>query len=274
MAHGTQRRRWLLLCIALCAAAATPPAAAAPLVAIIIDDVGDNLHQGLRVARLPAPVAAAFLPHTTYARRLAHVTHRRGKEVMLHLPMEAGDGAAAGPGSLTLGMDADEIERVLARNLASLPHVVGINNHMGSVLTSEPVSMGWLMQAIKRRGGLFFVDSRTTVATVAEQSAAEHGIPNLRRNVFLDNEPAPAAIAAQFERLLALARRDGHALAIGHPHAATLDFLERRLPQLAAEGVEIVPVRVLLRHKHDAESVRATAPPATAAAHPAVANRQ
>lgn len=242
-------RQWLPLIAGLFYIHATQaaPSASSPLIAIIIDDVGDNLHQGLRAVRLPGPIATAFLPHTFYARRLAQVAHHRGKEVMLHLPMEANDGAAAGPGAVTFAMGEDEFLRALEDDLASLPHVIGINNHMGSLLTSDTEHMRWLMQAMRRRGDLFFVDSRTTVSTVAERIAEEQGVPVLRRHVFLDNEPTPAAIGEQFTRLLGLARKQGSAIAIGHPHAATLDFLEQRLPQLAAQGVRIVPVRALLQ---------------------------
>lgn len=227
----------------------TAPAATPPLIAIIIDDVGGNLHNGLRTIRLPGPVAAAFLPHTPYARRLARLAHHRDKEVMLHLPMEAADGMPAGPGSLTLHMTEQEFVRTLEANLADIPHVTGINNHMGSLLTQQADPMRWLMQAINRRGRLFFVDSRTTAATVAQQVAVENGVPNLRRDVFLDNDPTPEAIALQFKRLITLARRQGSAVAIGHPHGATLTFLEQHLPELPGLGVQLVAVRALLQQR-------------------------
>lgn len=249
-------RRWPLLAALFCTwqASAAPPSVTdgTPLIAIIIDDLGDNLEQGLRSVRLPAPVAMAFLPHTQYARPLAQVAHHRDKEVMLHLPMQATDGAAPGPGAITAAMTEANILATLDRDLAALPHVVGINNHMGSLITADGERMHWLMQGIGRRGTLFFVDSRTTAATVAQQAATEMGVPNLRRNVFLDDDINPAAIAAEFARLLNLARKQGTALAIGHPHSATLALLERRLPQLAAEGVAIVPVRTLLQRQQQA----------------------
>ena len=264
--HTLVWRQWLLLVAALLATGAAqsqdqfaPPTP--PFIAIIIDDVGDKLSAGLRIVRLPAPVAIAFLPHTHYASRLAQVAHLRNKEVMLHLPMQAEDGASPGPGAITLDMAEEDVLRTLEQNLASIPHVVGINNHMGSLLTSDPDHMLWLMRAIKRRGDLFFVDSRTTVATVAQEVAMKSDVPTLRRNVFLDNDPVPAAIAEQFERLLVIARRQGGALAIGHPHTATLDFLEQRLPQLAREGIHVVSVGELLQRLH-----AVTTPPAALAA--------
>ncbi|MEK7321976.1 MAG: divergent polysaccharide deacetylase family protein [Pseudomonadota bacterium] len=250
---------------------AAMPAADPPLIAIIIDDVGDNLHNGLRVIDLPGPVAAAFLPHTRYARRLARLAHRRDKEVMLYLPMEAADGAATGPGSVTLAMTEQEFINIVEADLADIPHVTGINNHMGSLLTQQPGPMRWLMQAINRRGQLlFFVDSRTTAATVAQKVAAENGVPNLRRDVFLDNDPAPEAIAVQFKRLLGIARRRGSAVAIGHPHGTTLNFLEQHLPQLAGLGIRLVAVRTLLQQpaRPGGYVHASTAEPASTAATP------
>ena len=117
---------------------------------------------------------------------------------------------------------------------------------MGSLLTRHPGSMAWLMQAIGSRGDLFFVDSRTTAATVAEQLAGEFGIPNIRRKVFLDNERDSDAIDAQFRRLLALARRDGTALGIGHPYPETLALLQQELPRLHEYNIELVPVSRLI----------------------------
>ena len=106
--------------------------------------------------------------------------------------------------------------------------------------------MQWLMTELKRHGGLFFVDSYTTPASVALQMAQEAGLPATRREVFLDNDPAPAAIEHEFARLMARARRHGQAVAIGHPYATTLAFLERVLPQLADRGIELVPVAAVL----------------------------
>jgi len=111
--------------------------------------------------------------------------------------------------------------------------------------------MLWVMRDLDRHGNLFFIDSRTTVMTVAQQVADENGVPNLRRDVFLDDDLSAAAIAYQFDRLEALARRQGWALAIGHPHPATLSYLEKRLPRLRAEGVRLVPVSYLIQRYSD-----------------------
>jgi len=265
---------WLCLILSLIsfsARAAEPPSSldpSPPRIALIIDDIGDNLHNGLRAVRLPGAVTCAFLPHTAYARQLAVSAHKRRKEVMLHLPMESEDGRYPGPGTLSLNMTRAEFLRTFQSDLTSIPYAIGVNNHMGSLITRHPGDMAWLMDAINRHGGLFFVDSRTTEATVAQRVAEETGVPNLRRDVFLDNDQNPAAIARQFSRLLALARRRGSAVAIGHPHPATLRFLEQRLPQLREEGIELVSVSHLIQLKQRPETLYAATPLLMGAAKP------
>lgn len=231
-----------------------------PHIALIIDDIGDNLRLGLRAVRLPGNVTCAFLPHTTYARQLAVSAHKRDKEVMLHLPMESEEGNALGPGALTLDMTHAEFSRTIESDLKAIPYVTGINNHMGSLITQHPGDMLWLMQEINHHGNLFFVDSRTTEFTVAQQVAQETGVPNLRRDVFLDNDQRPAAIAAQFSRLIALARHRGSAVAIGHPHPTTLRFLEKQLPRLRDEGIELVSISELIKFKQQPKTIYATRP--------------
>lgn len=225
-------------------AAPEPPA---PVVAVVIDDVGDRLGLGQRAVDLPGPVACAFLPDTPYAERLAVRAHEHGKEVLLHQPMQAVDhNELLGPGAVTLEMTEAQFLRTLRHNLRALPFVTGINNHMGSLLTRHPGHMTWLMEELRRQGGLYYIDSRTTRHTVAQRMANEVGVPATRRHVFLDNHRDVEAIRAQFRQLVRMAGRQGHALAIGHPYPETLQVLEEEIPRLAAAGVRLVPVRTLL----------------------------
>ena len=220
--------------------------AAAPAIAIVIDDLGKRLAPGRRVVGLPGPVACAFLPREQHTAELAKAAHRQGKEILLHLPMDSVDGRRLDQGAVTLDMTETQFVRTLQANLQRVPHAVGINNHMGSLLTRHPGHMFWLMQEIRRRPAMFFVDSRTTVATVARQVAWENGVPSIDRNVFLDNQLDEGEIAFQFQRLLRLARRDGTALAIGHPHPQTLNLLERQIPKLRQQGIQLLPVSTLI----------------------------
>jgi uncharacterized protein len=216
-----------------------------PRIALIIDDLGYEFAAGQRVIGLPGPVACAVLPATPRGRQLAELAKQSGKEVLLHLPLQAeNDVGRSDPGAMLLDMNRRQFATAFAENLASVPHVSGVNNHRGSLLTRHPGHMGWLMEELRARDGLFFVDSYTTHHSVALQLAEEAGIPAVRRDVFLDADRS--AVASEFERLLRLARRHGSAIGIGHPYPETLDYLERILPRLAAEGVDLVRVSELL----------------------------
>ena len=246
--------------LALCASSVAKDRAAVALISIIIDDLGNNVQQGRRAVRLRGPVACAILPHTPFAAALAQEAYENRKEIILHLPMQSADAAEQpGPGALYLNMGFAEIATMLESDLRTVPHAVGVSNHMGSLLTQQPKPMRWLMQALAHRGGLFFVDSRTTAATVAATTATEFGVPNLERNVFLDDDKSIDAIAQQFARLITLAQERGGALAVGHPYPETLTFLESRLPELQGGAVLLVAPSVLLQHMDDAHRERTSA---------------
>ena len=219
-------------------------------VALIIDDLGNVGAVGQRVIALAGPVACAILPHTPYGSAIARQAHVAGKEVLLHLPLQSVDEfESTGFGTIKIDTTQTQLIRILESDIASIPHIVGVNNHMGSLLTQHPGHMNWLMSALKARGNLFFVDSYTSVASVALQIAREQGVPAIRRNVFLDNVPTRAAIDKEFQRFKQLARKRGSAVAIGHPYPETLSYLEGVLPGLAGEGIDLVTIEELLREK-------------------------
>jgi polysaccharide deacetylase 2 family uncharacterized protein YibQ len=227
---------------------AAAPALASARIAIVIDDLGNDRAALERIIRWPFPVAGAVLPglpdSADAARRLA----ASGKEVLLHLPMEP-DGyprVRPGPGVVLRSDDDEKIERTVAEDLDSVPGAVGVNNHMGSAATADPRVMRAVVRVLSERR-LFLLDSRTTEATVARRMADEASLPAVSRRVFLDAVETPDAIERAFRDLLHKARRDGPAVAIGHPHPATLALLERELPRLASANVEVVTVRSLTR---------------------------
>lgn len=217
------------------------------MIAIIIDDMGNTLETGRRAAELPGPVACAILPHTQYAVMLADDCHARSKLVLLHLPMQALDDVPLGPGGISLDMTEEQIENTVRGDLTSIPHVAGVNNHEGSLISMHPGDMAWVMQTLHNLGGLFYIDSYTTADSIAYQIAREHGLPAARRDVFLDDVNTEKAVQFQFNRLLEIARKKGFALAIGHPRAATLAVLNAKLPPLAAQGIELVPISTIVK---------------------------
>jgi hypothetical protein len=213
-------------------------------IAIVIDDMGDNRVNGERALALDAPISYAFLPHTALAPRLAQMAHQKGRDVLLHAPMQSeAHLKLMGPGALTNDMDEYTLRTQLRKNFDAVPFVRGFNNHMGSVLTRDRQRMAWVMQEARSRG-LFFVDSRTISGSVAREVASASQIPNIGRDVFLDHDNSVTAIRKQWQHLLSKARDKGFAVAIGHPYPNTLSVLEQELPKLT--GIDVVPVSSLL----------------------------
>ncbi len=137
--------------------------------------------------------------------------------------------------------------KTINNSLDSIPHVRGVSNHMGSLLTRHPGHMSWLMEEIITKEGLFFVDSLTTSETVARRVALEHDVPTISRDIFLDHDRNPEKIAGQLKKLIDKAKkRGGWALGIGHPYPETLAILEAVLPTLKYSGIEVIPVSELI----------------------------
>jgi len=222
--------------------------AEAPRIAIIIDDLGYHRANGKRAIGLPGPITFSFLPGSPRAQLLADHAHENGKEVLLHLPLQAasGDGRSE-PAEIDLDMSREMMSAVVEQALQSVPHAVGVNSHRGSLLTRHPGHMRWLMEEIRDRENLFFIDSYTHHESVALQIAYETGVSAVKRDVFLDPDRSPQTVAREFERMKALARQRGQVIAIGHPYPDTLELLEEQLPRLLEEGFELVNVSELVQ---------------------------
>ncbi|WP_040475002.1 divergent polysaccharide deacetylase family protein [Marinobacter gelidimuriae] len=218
-------------------AQAGPP----PTIAIIIDDMGHNRLEGERLARLEQPLTLSFLPYRRHTVELAKLSHSLNKEIMLHAPMANTQHFGLGPGGLTEDMDQAQLTRTLRRALQSVPHVQGVNNHMGSLLTQRLQPMDWVMTELGQYP-LYFVDSRTIASSIAGDVARAHRIPSFTRDVFLDHEQTEEFIDRQFKLLIQRARQQGTAIAIGHPHKITVDYLEKHLPLLDEQGIAIATV--------------------------------
>ena len=216
-----------------------------PRIAIIIDDLGNHRQHGLATIALPGAVTVSIMPHTPFAHSLADAAHDSGKEVMLHMPMSNVSDQFNVNDTLTPEMTRETFSQVLLAAMDSVPHATGLNNHTGSELTAMDQPMRWLMEDIDRRGW-FFIDSRTTAESVAAQQAAAAGIPYASRNIFLDHEINRDAIDAAFRKLLHVARAQGQAIGIGHPHPETIAYLNEAIGYLPALGIELVPASELL----------------------------
>lgn len=221
------------------------PGAGGGRIALVIDDLGRELEPVRRLTALGVPVSYSVLPFESRTGEVVAALHGEQLEILLHLPMQAQGDADPGPGALYTNLGADDLRRRTARALDAVPGAVGVNNHMGSAFTADPAKMRPVLAEIGRRG-LFFLDSRTSGRSVGYELARELGIPAAQRTVFLDNLDDRDAVAVQFAEVLQRARRDGAAIAIGHPYESTLEVLSELVPKALDAGYEFVPVSFLL----------------------------
>jgi polysaccharide deacetylase 2 family uncharacterized protein YibQ len=222
----------------LASARLVPSLSAKTRVAIVMDDAGLRVEPVHNLGALQVKLTLAVIPHLPESRAVAEYWHGLGREVILHLPMEANDNLAHDPGegALHSGMNDEAVRDALAGDINAVPYISGINNHMGSRATSDSRLMGVLMEALKP-SGLYFLDSRTAASSVAYETARAHGIRSAWRNgTFLDNERSEDAISAALHTLLAQARAQGGAVGIGHVTSPeTIAVLNRELPALQGQ---------------------------------------
>jgi uncharacterized protein len=208
--------------------------------AIIIDDLGSDRAAADAVFALGYPLTVSVLPNHEHSMEIAEEAHRRGFQVMLHLPMQSVANETPETQELHPGMPAQEVAQVVDQFLQNVPEAAGVNNHQGSQATADAALMDELMPVL-RDHHLFYVDSRTTAATVAYETAQDFGVRSAFRNVpFLDDVAEVGAVRKQLELALKGAREKGEAVAIGHPHPATLQALRDVLPQAQGQGVRMV----------------------------------
>jgi polysaccharide deacetylase 2 family uncharacterized protein YibQ len=208
--------------------------------AIILDDLGSDRAAADAIFAMPYPLTISVLPNHAHSVEIAEQAHRHGYEVLLHLPMQSVGNETREAQELHPGMPADDIPVLFEQMIESVPNATGVNNHQGSEATADPALMEELMPVLQK-WNLFYVDSRTTAATVAYDTAQRLGVRSAFRNVpFLDDVREVSAVRKQIELALRGAKEKGEAIAIGHPHQATLEALSEVLPQAEARGVRLV----------------------------------
>jgi polysaccharide deacetylase 2 family uncharacterized protein YibQ len=231
-----------------------PPAlrGARPVIAICIDDLGEDLAGTDRAMALPRAVALSFLPFAEATPFLASEAGRKGHLVLAHVPMQALGPTDPGPMTLKSGMPADEIARRFGWDLSRVPGIVGVNNHEGSRFTADAAGLAPVMATLKARH-LFFFDSRTGPGSQVGRVAAGYGVMTAERDIFLDDDQSAASVSAELELLAHTAKRNGVAIAIGHPHDVTLKLLAAWLAR--DHGVTLVPLDEAIKLKSGRETV-------------------
>jgi uncharacterized protein len=246
-------------------AVAAPPADGKPTLTFIIDDVGMNAAQSARAVALPPPLTLSWLPYAPHLGEQVAAGTAHGHETMLHMPMEAVGRMFPGPNALRTWLPPDTNLSYLRAALDSVPNAVALNQHEGSVASLSVPLMDEVMAELKGRG-MAFVDSLTIPHSVALRRAQAAGLPAVPRDLFIDNDPNPAVIRARITEVEAIARRYGHAIAIGHPRLTTMDVLEQYLPTVPARGFVLWPSSAAIAAQNRLETSATPAPAAVASA--------
>ncbi len=218
-------------------------------VALIIDDMGNNLDTLKDILGLDRPVTVAILPYSPFARETAEIAHANDLEILLHLPLESMNNsnhtAYETDGMILAGMSDEEIRLAVEDHLDLVPFVRGVNNHMGSKSTTETRLMRSILARLKEKG-LFFVDSRTTAQSIAFEEARRMGLPSTERDVFLDADEDRTMIRSRLLQLFQTAQRRGKAVGIGHPFPETMAVLKENFHLLEDYNLEAVFISKIL----------------------------
>jgi uncharacterized protein len=222
----------------------TPPVGRA---AIVIDDFGQDLEIARRFVELPIALTFSILPYEHYSQEIAELAHTHHRQVILHLPMEPQGypRVAPGKGALLLSMSGDAIQKSVSNALEVSPYFTGVNNHMGSRFTENSSLMKVVLEEVQRRH-LYFIDSYTSPRSEVSSVAQQVHVPFRRRDIFLDNNPSENAVRAQIRQVIRRAKIQGSAVAIGHPHEATLRALSHELEAFGRENIAVVPAGELM----------------------------
>jgi len=228
--------------------------------AIVIDDFGYRPQTENQVLAMPSAISVAVLPNAPHAHEMATKAHNSGHEVLIHLPMAPLSKQPLEKDTLRPEMSSEEIERIIREAYGKVPYAVGLNNHMGSAMTSSLFGMQKVMQSLARYN-LYFLDSMTIGNSQAMRAAQGTGVKVIKRKVFLDDTQNEADIRFQFNRAVQIARRSGWAIAIGHPHPSTVRVLQQMLPTLPGD-ITLVPASSLLNEPQVDTSRPVSPPPA------------
>lgn len=228
----------------------TPINADKPVLSLVIDDLGYSFAQAKQVLELPGEHTFAIIPTTTYSQKIARYAHQKGHEIILHMPMQSSADLIMEASALHDDMTEQEITEGVANMISEIPHIKGINNHMGSKLTEMGYIMRPVMETIRKHNkNFYFLDSRTTPLSQAYQHALRAGLPSLKRDVFLDFDGDNAETTAfQFELWLKKARTRGAAVAIAHPYKATIELLQQKLQEVGEE-FKFLPISQLIEYQ-------------------------
>jgi len=218
-----------------------------PKMALVIDDLGGERLIARELLQWDIPITFSILPFTPYAKNIAEEAHQKGKEVILHIPMEPHGypKVKPGEGGLLEEMNEESFRRQLIKDIEAVPYIKGASNHMGSRLMEDHEKVKIVLSELKRRK-LYFLDSRTTPQSIGIHEAQSMGMKTVERSLFIDHSLDEEDIKEKIEKLIRLSLSNGKAIGIGHPHASTVKSIKEMIPKIKEKGIELVPLSAII----------------------------
>ena len=219
-----------------------------PMIAIIIDDMGLDIIRSNKILDINAPLTTSYMTYAINLNNQIKNAQKKGKEIMLHVPMEAKNEAYdAGPDVLKTSYDTELLQEIIKKQISKSNAIVGINNHMGSKFTENFAAMNTILEPVKD-AGLIFIDSKTSQKSVGAKVAKVISMPYAARDIFLDHYPEEKEIEQQLKMLEIFAKHKGYAIAIGHPRDNTINVLTKWIQNIEKHGFQIVPITTIIKH--------------------------
>jgi hypothetical protein len=215
-------------------------------IAIVLDDWGYNTNNLELMEQIPFPLTAAVLPNLPYSKHVADALHARGREIILHLPMEPKNESGLESNTIMVGMDKRTISAIIDNAVSDFPYIKGVSNHMGSKATEHLATMTAVADKLREKN-MYLLDSFVTSGSVVTQAALGSGIRTAKRDIFLDNQSDKSYIRQQIYKLKTKAKLNGSAVGIGHDRKNTLLVLKETLPELEKEGYRFVLLSELVQ---------------------------
>lgn len=216
--------------------------------AIVIDDLGNRtLETAQRLCDLEQTVTLSIMPFRAHTGDVVKLAGKTGTPYMLHMPMEPqSKNDNPGKGAILVTDTDDEVVRKLEDAFGDVRDAAGMNNHMGSRATESKRVMDAVMRYLADNR-LYFIDSRTSTKSCAYDRSQAAGVKSGRIDGFIDNSSESAVIEKRLRELAEQARKKGRVVVIGHDRPATVDVLERILPELEQSGIRFVSASGIIR---------------------------
>ncbi|MBR1544703.1 MAG: divergent polysaccharide deacetylase family protein [Alphaproteobacteria bacterium] len=213
-----------------------------PVIALVIDDMGVDLIHTQQILKLNDIYTVSYLTYAPNLQAQIDFARSKGKEVLLHVPMESvHEIFDYGPEVLLTTNSRSENLKTLSTMLGRASGYIGINNHMGSKFTADLPLLSAVIEELAGRG-LMFLDSKTTPKSQAENIIGHIRLPFASRDIFIDDSNKPEDIEKYLQKAELIAKKRGYVVAIAHPRPNTIKAFEQWLPSLKSKGITVVPL--------------------------------